>query len=75
MSKAIPLGRITAVDTLKIELVEADETPAVVIIRWPAKPSILNPRRFTSLLITLPPFGHGCLEIMRREEADSLRED
>jgi hypothetical protein len=39
-------GAITAVDTIAIELVEADETPAVVIVRWPAKPTILHPRRF-----------------------------
>jgi hypothetical protein len=39
-------GQITAIDTLIIELVEADETPAVVIIRWPSKPTILHPRRF-----------------------------
>jgi hypothetical protein len=41
-------GAITAVDTLTIELVEADETPAVIIIRWPAKPTVLHPRRFAS---------------------------
>ena len=39
-------GAITAADTLTIELVEADETQAVVIIRWPAKPSVLHPYRF-----------------------------
>jgi hypothetical protein len=39
-------GQITAVDVLTIELIEADETPAVVIIRWPAKASMLHPRRF-----------------------------
>jgi hypothetical protein len=27
-------------------LVEADETPAVVIIGWPAKATVLHPRRF-----------------------------
>jgi hypothetical protein len=41
-------GQITGVDTITIELVEADEPPAVVIIKWPAKPSILHPHRFTS---------------------------
>ena len=48
MSKVTSLasGQITAVDTLTIELIEADETPAVVIVRWPAKPSVLHPRRF-----------------------------
>jgi hypothetical protein len=39
-------GAITTVDTIAIELVEADETPAVVIVRWPAKPTVLHPRRF-----------------------------
>jgi hypothetical protein len=50
MSKITELASaaITAADTLTIELVEADETPAVVIIRWPAKPSILHPHRFPS---------------------------
>jgi hypothetical protein len=31
-------GQITTVDAITIELVEADETPAVVIIRWRSKP-------------------------------------
>jgi hypothetical protein len=39
-------GAVTAVDTITIELVEADETPAVVIVRWPSKPSVLHPHRF-----------------------------
>ena len=39
-------GQITAVDAVTIELVEADETPAVVIIRWPLKATVLRPRRF-----------------------------
>ena len=40
MSKITELakGQITATDTITIELVEADETPAVVIVRWPGKP-------------------------------------
>jgi hypothetical protein len=48
MSKITPLatGQITAVDTITVELIEADETPAVVIVRWPAKPTVLHPRRF-----------------------------
>jgi hypothetical protein len=48
MSKSTILGeaQITAVDHLTIELVEADETPAIVIVRWPLKASVLHPRRF-----------------------------
>ncbi|HMI34410.1 MAG TPA: hypothetical protein VK499_09865 [Propionibacteriaceae bacterium] len=38
MSKVTDLAtaQLSATDTLVIELVEANETPAVVIIRWPA---------------------------------------
>ncbi len=47
MSKVTELAtaQLSATDTLVIELVEANETPAVVIVRWPAKASILHPRR------------------------------
>lgn len=37
---------ITATDTITVEVIEADETPAVVIVRWPVKPTVLHPRRF-----------------------------
>ena len=48
MSKVTELAtaQLSATDTLTIELIEADETPAVVIVRWPLKPSVLHPRRF-----------------------------
>jgi hypothetical protein len=42
-------GQLTAVDTLTIELVQADKTPAVIIIRWPAKASVLHPQRFPAV--------------------------
>jgi hypothetical protein len=42
---------ITAFATITIELVEANETPAVVVITWPGKATTLHPR----LSPTLPP--------------------
>jgi hypothetical protein len=47
MSKMTELasGAITAVDTVTIELGEADETPAIVIVRWPAKATVFHPCR------------------------------
>ena len=39
-------GQITAGEAITVELVEANETPAVVIVHWPAKPTVLHPRRF-----------------------------
>jgi hypothetical protein len=38
--------QLTATEAIIVELVEADETPAVVIVRWPAGPTVLHPRRF-----------------------------
>jgi hypothetical protein len=56
MSKMTELasGAITAVDTLAIELGEAVETPAIVIVRWPAKATVFHPRRFCLARILLP---------------------
>ena len=55
MSKVTELAsvRSPALTTITMELIEADETPAVVIIRWPAKPSVLHPRLFRPLPISL----------------------
>jgi hypothetical protein len=39
-------GQLTAAGTITVELVEADETPTTVIVRWPSQPSVLHPRRF-----------------------------
>jgi hypothetical protein len=38
--------QITATHNLTVELVEANEIPAVVIVRWPSKPSVIHPHRF-----------------------------
>jgi hypothetical protein len=43
MSKVTPLASraITAVDILTIELIETDQEPAVVIVSWPLKATVL----------------------------------
>jgi hypothetical protein len=55
VSKVTPLAsnQITATDTITIELIEADENPAVVIVSWPAKPTLLHPRRFPDAAATI----------------------
>ena len=37
---------ISAFSIVRIELVEADQSPAAVIVRWPSKPSVVTTRRF-----------------------------
>jgi hypothetical protein len=61
-------GAITATDTITIELVEADETPAVIIVGWPAKPTVLHPRRFpeaASIIVRLFSEAHIALAAIR----------
>ena len=55
MSKVTPLAsnEITATDTITVELVETDEHPTVVIIRWPDNPSVIHPRRFPDVAATI----------------------
>jgi hypothetical protein len=51
MFKVTPLAsaQLSATDAVVIELIEADETPAVVIVRWPPKPTVLHSRRFPAI--------------------------
>jgi hypothetical protein len=46
-------GQTNAIGTITIELVETDEHPTVVIIRWPDKPTVLHPRRFPDAAATI----------------------
>ena len=42
-------GQITAADQLSIELVQATETPAAILIRWPGAPSVTDPHKFAAV--------------------------
>jgi hypothetical protein len=55
VSTVTPLasGQITPSEAITVELVEADQTPAVVIVKWPTKASIIHPRRFPEVAATL----------------------
>jgi hypothetical protein len=46
-------GQINGRDTITVELIKADETPAVVIIRWPSKASVVHPHRFPDRAATV----------------------
>ena len=45
--------QLTGSDGISIELVEANETPAVVIIRWPHAATVIQPRRFAEVARTV----------------------
>ena len=47
-SAELASGQINGQDTITVELIEADETPAVVITTWPAKPIVLHQQHVPS---------------------------
>jgi hypothetical protein len=46
-------GQLTATETITVELIEANETPAVVVVRRPNKPSVFHPHRFPDTASTV----------------------
>ena len=54
MSKVTELatGHLTSTETITVELIEANETPAAIIVRWPSKPTMSHPHRFPSVADT-----------------------
>jgi hypothetical protein len=46
-------GQLSATGSVTVELVEANETPAVVIIRLPSRPSVRHPQRFPDVAAQL----------------------
>jgi hypothetical protein len=70
---------VNAFSTITIELVEADETPAVIIVRWPNKSTITHPRRFPETRPSSPghsplpaPMGPGVPEGLRIQGTQRL---
>ena len=41
-------AQLNGTASITIELIEVDEIPAVIIVPWPAKPTVFHPRRFPS---------------------------
>jgi hypothetical protein len=43
-------GQVTAADTLTVELHEPADLPPVILITWPAAPSVASPDHFSDLV-------------------------
>ena len=77
MSKVTELaaGQLTGngSTSIIIELIEADETPAVFIVRWPSKPTVLHPRRFPDTAATAAKlFAEAATRLASIKAADLL---
>jgi hypothetical protein len=45
-------GTINGADQLSVELVQPVDAPASVLIRWPAAPTVCDPRRYNEIAST-----------------------
>ena len=45
-------NQINGHDVITVELIEADDTPAVVIVQWPRQATVLHPKRFPDTAAT-----------------------
>lgn len=56
-----------------MELIEADETPAVVIIRWPSKPTVLHPHHYPAAAdVAARTFGAAVVKLARIKRGRKL---
>ena len=46
-------GQITTADRLSVELVQAIETPAAILIRWPAAATVCDLQRFPATALAV----------------------
>ena len=63
-------GQITLADQLSIELVRAKETPAVILLRWPAAPSVTDARRFAAVAAAITAILAEARAAIARHQAD-----
>ena len=57
--------QINTTAAVTVELVEAEETPAVVIVTWPVKATVLHPRRFPDAAAVRRMFATASTELSR----------
>jgi hypothetical protein len=43
-------GQVTSTATLTVVLVQAEQASAVVIVKWPDKPTVLHPRKLAEAM-------------------------
>ena len=65
-------GQITAADQLTIELVQATETPAVILLRWPAAPSVTDARRFAAVAAAVTAILAEARAVLARHQAGEM---
>lgn len=49
----LAVGEITQSDRLVVELIQRPDTPDAILIKWPQRPTVTNPRKLTATIAAI----------------------
>jgi hypothetical protein len=68
--RLLAIGSVTQSDQLAVELVQPPDTPAAILIKWPAKPTVTDPAKLTSTIAAIVRvLGTAQIELAARRAA------
>jgi hypothetical protein len=68
--RLLAVGSVTQSDQLVVELVQPPDTPAAILIKWPAKPTVTDPAKLTSTIAAIVRvLGTAQIELAARRAA------
>jgi len=68
--RLLAVGSVTQSDQLAVELVQPPDTPAAILIKWPAKPTVTDPAKLTSTIAAIVRvLGTAQIELAARRAA------
>jgi hypothetical protein len=66
----LAVGAVSQSDQLAVELVQPPDTPAAILIKWPAKPTVTDPARLTATVAAIVRvLGTAQIELAARRAA------
>jgi hypothetical protein len=66
----LAVGAVSQSDQLAVELVQPPDTPAAILIKWPAKPTVTDPAKLTATVAAIVRvLGTAQIELAARRAA------
>jgi hypothetical protein len=66
----LAVGSVTQSDRLVVELVQPPDTPAAILIKWPAQPTVTDPAKLTATIAAIVRvLGAAQIELAARRAA------
>jgi hypothetical protein len=66
----LAVGEITRSDRLVVELIRRPDTPDAILIKWPQRPTVTNPRTLTATVAAIVRvLGSAQIELAARRAA------